>query len=128
VVQAGWWPALEKILGQKIDYIGQPQWHDYLPGEIARIQKFSWYTAAPLERRQEKLGVSYMSGSVIAARTERLREAHYTEALSSWQTDRSQYPNADEVLLGAIAQQHRWTRATFEHRVQPKDEAAGDAK
>jgi hypothetical protein len=95
-VEAGWWDALVPLMEQGIDYIGQPGWHEYGPGEAERVQAQPWYMGAPLARREGRLGVSYMRGGVMAVRAERLREV--------------QYPG--EVWLGETANQFGWTRAT----------------
>jgi hypothetical protein len=97
-VESGWWEALAPLMEQGIDYIGQAEWHDYLPGEAERILAQAWYMGVPLERREGRLGVAYMSGGFMAVRSERLREVEYP----------------GEIWLGEMANQLGWTRAVFE--------------
>ena len=42
-VEPGWWDALLPLLEQRIDYIGQPWWVRYLPGQQDMIRAQPWY-------------------------------------------------------------------------------------
>jgi hypothetical protein len=77
VVEAGWWEALSPLMEQGIDYIGEPGWHDFLPGEAEQIFTQPWYLGVPLERRERRLGTAYMGGGFMAVRSECLRDVAY---------------------------------------------------
>jgi hypothetical protein len=97
-VEAGWWDALLPQMEQAIDYIGQPAWHDYLPGEADRIKAQPWYMGVPLARREGRLGVTFMSAAAMAMRAARLRDIEFP----------------GEILLGEMAHQLGWTQAVHD--------------
>jgi hypothetical protein len=101
-LEAALWEALAPLMEQGIDYIGQPGWHNYLPGEAERILAQPWYMGVPLERREGRLGTAYMGGGVMAVRAERLREVEYP----------------GEIWLGEMANQLGWTRAVIDQGVR----------
>jgi hypothetical protein len=93
-VNAGWWDRLAPLMDRGIDYIGQPQWHEYSPTEAERVQTQPWYMGVPLARRNGKPSVAFMGGGLVAVRTERLQGVEYS----------------GEVALGEIANQMGWAR------------------
>jgi len=102
VVEADWWESIVPLLEKGVDYIGQPSWHDYLPGEAERFQASRWYMGVPHVRREGRPGVSFMRDGIVAVRSERLREADFPQA---------GHLRDSSVLLGAIAHQLGWSQA-----------------
>lgn len=116
-VEAGWWQALLPLLEQRIDYLGQPWWVPYLPGQQEMIQAQPWYRAVPFEVRQGKPGVNFMTGGFLAIRSACLREADFPDVHARWQgRDLKQY--GGDTLLGEIARQLGWGRATHDAGVR----------
>src|SRR5262249_52336732 len=50
-VEEGWWQALCPLLDRGVDYIGQPWWVDYLPGQEEMIRSRPWFRGLPLEHQ-----------------------------------------------------------------------------
>ena len=111
-VEAGWWDSLVPLMEKGIDIIGQPGWHDYVAGEVERLQGEPWYMGVPLARREGRAGVAFMRDGFVAARSERLREANFPPPRCNGRGD---------LLLGAIAQQLGWTQATYDQFVRMAD-------
>jgi tetratricopeptide (TPR) repeat protein len=109
-VEEGWWPALCRILDRKIDYIGQPWWVNYFPGQTEMIQAQPWYRNLPFESRDGKLGIDFMTGGFMAVRSERLRQANFPDISFSWSGHTLKQYGGD-TLLGEIARQLGWTQA-----------------
>jgi hypothetical protein len=105
----GWWEALLPLLDKGIDYIGRPAWVEYSPRDAERLQSRSWYRGVPLERRQGKPGVCFMSG-FWGLRTACLREVEGSgeRNWSRWATEQA---GGWAELLGEIARQLNWSRA-----------------
>jgi hypothetical protein len=55
-VEEGWWEALCPLFDRCIDYIGQPWWVDYLPGQEEMIRSQPWYRGVPFECREGRPG------------------------------------------------------------------------
>jgi hypothetical protein len=116
-IKPGWWEALRPLLDQGIDYIGQPRWHDYRPGEVEAMQSRPWYLGVPPARREGRPGVSFMGGDCCVVRSERLREAQFPgRALRG---NDSPALAAGQVVLGAIAHQMDWTQAAYDIQAVP---------
>jgi hypothetical protein len=113
VPEAGWWEALAPLLEQGADYVGQPHWRDYRPAELERVQAQPWYMGMPFARRDGKLGVPYLGGSVLAVRAERLREADFPNPGLAVRGDRSQKFDGD-AWLGEVARQLGWSQAAHQ--------------
>ncbi len=105
VVSTGWWDALAPLLARGIDYIGRPGWQEAERGDLERIQAYPWYMGVPPARHDGRPGVEFMREGFIAVRSERLREANFPPPKCSGRWD---------VLLGEVAQQLGWTRATYD--------------
>jgi hypothetical protein len=103
-VEAGWWDALVPLMEQGIDYLGQPSWHDYRPGEADRLQMYPWYVGVPIARREGRWGTTFMRGECFAVRAQRLREVDFPPAGHSGDV---------ETLLGAAAHQQGWSQQAF---------------
>jgi hypothetical protein len=116
-VEEGWWEALCPLLDRCVDYIGQPWWVDYLPGQEEMIRSQSWYRGVPLECREGRPGVGFMTGGFLAVRSERLREAGIPNTEWAWKGDTLKQYGGD-TLLGEIARQLGWTRATYDAHVK----------
>jgi Glycosyl transferase family 2 len=117
VLQPGWWEALGPLLDKGFDCIGQPRWHDYLPGQMEQLQTYPWYMGVPFDRRDRRLGVSYMAGEFRVLRAERLREANFPDLSTFGNADRSQQYSSD-ILLGEIARQLGWSALATEFEPQ----------
>src|SRR5262249_61373093 len=76
-VEEGWWPALCPLLDRDIDYIGQPWWVDYLPGQEEMIRAQPWYRGVPFDRQGGRAGVWFHTGGFLAVRAARLREVNF---------------------------------------------------
>jgi hypothetical protein len=113
-LEAGWWDALVPLLDQGIDYLGQPVWRAYSSGQIENIQGCSWYMGVPIEWREGRPGVTYLTGEVLAVRAERLREADFPSLHPLWASQRP--PMAGDMLLGEIARQLGWKQGTYTTR------------
>lgn len=107
-VEPGWWDGLAPLMEQGIDYIGQPAWHAYGPGEAERVMAQPWYMGVPLQRREGRVGTAYMSGGLMAVRGECLRDV--------------QYPG--EVWLGEMANQLGWRRGEITKELNHRDAEA----
>lgn len=115
-VEAGWWEALVPIMEQRLDYIGQSWWVTYLPGQLEMIQAQPWYRGAPFEQRAGKPGVNFMTGGFIVVRSACLREADFPDTATRWKGRGLQQYGGD-TLLGEIARQLGWRRATHSEHV-----------
>ncbi len=109
-VDAGWWEALLPLMRQRVDYIGQQWWVDYLPGQRQMIQAQPWYRGVPFEVRNGKSGVHFMTGGFLAIRTACLLEANFPDTAGRWKGRPLQQYGGD-TLLGEIARQLGWKRA-----------------
>ena len=117
-VEAGWWPALNAVLDRKIDYIGQPWWVDYLPGQVEMIQAQLWYRGVPFEARNNQFaGVHFMTGGFVAVRSERIYQANFPDTDFTWKSDTLQQYGGD-TLLGEIARQLGWTRQAHDAHIK----------
>jgi hypothetical protein len=112
-VEEGWWEALCPLLGRHVDYLGQPWWVDYLPGQEEMIRSQPWYRGVPFERRDGRPGVWFMTGGFLAVRSERLREANFPDTDRAWKGDTLRQYGGD-TLLGEVARQLGWTRAAHD--------------
>jgi hypothetical protein len=110
-VEPGWWAELCKLFDKKIDYIGQPWWVHYLPGQTEMIQSQKWYREVPFEEYKGKIGTRFMTGGFIAIRTERLYQADFPDTNLRWKGEHLQQYGGD-TLLGEIARQLGWSQAT----------------
>jgi GR25 family glycosyltransferase involved in LPS biosynthesis len=120
VVEAGWWEALRPVLEQQADYVGQREWHEYVPAEMQKVQAHPLYMGVPFDRRGGRPGVSFLSGGLLAVRAQRLRETNYPQP----GRDRSLTGKAgDRILLGEIARQQGWKAAEHVSRVRAPAEA-----
>jgi hypothetical protein len=108
-VDPGWWQALLPLLQKGIDYIGQPWWVFYQPGQAEMIQAQPWYRGLAFEQRQDKPGVQFMTGGFLAVRSARLREVDFPDTLLRWKGRGLQQYGGD-TLLGEIARQQGWSR------------------
>ncbi len=109
-VEAGWWEALLLLLERRVDYVGQPWWVNYLPGQAEMIQAQPWYRGAPFELREGRPGVHFMTGGFLAVRTACLREANFPDTASRWKGRGLQQYGGD-TLLGEVARQLSWSQA-----------------
>jgi hypothetical protein len=116
-VEPGWWEALLRLLDRSIDYIGQPWWVTYLPGQTEMICHQSWYREVPFDERNGQAGTWFMTGGFMAVRTECLRQANFPDTDSTWKDDRLKQYGGD-TLLGEIARQLGWTRAAHDKHVK----------
>jgi hypothetical protein len=107
-VEAGWWEALEPLLEKGVDYIGQSRWRDFLPGEAEMIQSQPWYMGVPFARREGRIGISWMTGTFLAVRSGRIKEANFPDPRAFGKAD---------VLLGEVAHQLGWSQAVHDIRV-----------
>ncbi len=110
-VEAGWWEAIVPLLDKGVDYIGQPSWQDYRPGEAERFEASRWYLGVPHARREGRPGVSFMRDGLVAVRSERLREADFPQP---------GHMRDSNVLLGAIAHQLGWSQAEYSEHIELK--------
>jgi hypothetical protein len=115
-VEDGWWQALCPWSDRGVDYIGQPYWVDYLPGQEEMIRAQPWYRGAALEHRDGRPGVWFMTGGFLVVRSERLREADFPDTVHAWKGETLKQYGGD-TLLGEIAHQLGWTRAEFDTHV-----------
>jgi hypothetical protein len=116
-VEEGWWEALCPLLDRHVDYLGQPWWVDYLPGQEEMVRAQPWYRGVPFERRDGRPGVWFMTGGFLAVLAERLREANFPDTDRAWQGDTLRQYGGD-TLLGEIARQLGWTRAAHDVHVK----------
>jgi hypothetical protein len=116
-VEPGWWPELCAVMDRQIDYIGQPWWVYYLPGQAEMIQAQPWYRDVPFEVQQGRPGVQYMTGGFIAIRARRLKEANFPDTAMQWKGDVLKQYGGD-TLLGEIARQLGWTRVFHDRHVK----------
>jgi hypothetical protein len=107
-MEAGWWEALEPLLEKGVDYIGQSTWRDFLPGEAEMIQSQPWYMGVPFARREGKIGISWMTGTFLAVRSARIKQASFPDPRAFGKAD---------VLLGEVAHQMGWSQAVHDIRV-----------
>jgi hypothetical protein len=108
-VDPGWWQALLPLLEQRIDYIGQRQWADYLPEQQDMIRAQPWYRGVPFEHRDGRPGVHFMTGGFIAIRAACLRQANFPDHQTRWKGHSLQQYGGD-TLLGEIARQLAWSQ------------------
>ena len=108
-VEAGWWQALLPLLERGIDYVGQPWWVDYLPGQQEMIRAQPWYRAVEFAQRDGRAGVEFMTGGFVGVRAARLREANFPDTGTRWKGRGLQQYGGD-TLLGEIARQLGWSR------------------
>jgi tetratricopeptide (TPR) repeat protein len=116
-VEEGWWEALFPLFNRRVDYIGQSWWVDYLPGQEEMIRAQPWYRGMPFECRDGRPGVWFMTGGFLAVRSERLREANFPATEVAWKGDMLLQYGGD-TLLGEIARQLNWTRASHSTHIQ----------
>jgi hypothetical protein len=116
-VEEGWWETLCPLFDRRVDYIGQQWWVDYLPGQEEMIRSQPWYRGVPFKHRAGRPGVGFMTGGFVAVRSERLREADFPNTERAWKGDTLKQYGGD-TLLGEIARQLGWTRATHEVHVK----------
>jgi hypothetical protein len=119
-IKSGWWEALAPRLEERIDYIGKSSWHDYSVAQLEAIQSHAWYMGIPFDRREGRLGVSFVPWGLLAVRSERLREAGFPN-LGFREAERTQGLTED-VILGEMARQFGWTRAIHEWSVETNAE------
>jgi hypothetical protein len=111
VLESGWWESLLPLMDQGLDYIGQPAWHEYSPSQQEALQSFPWFMGVPFDRKDGRVGVSYMRPGFVVVKAEGLQQADYPEAGGQKRKERlGMFRN--EVLLGEIARQLGWTHAT----------------
>jgi hypothetical protein len=103
-VDAGWWDRLTALMEKRIDLIGQPAWHEYLPGEAEPLALRPWYMGVPLARRQGRAGAVVVREGLFAVRGERLRAASYPEPGSGRRA---------ALRLAEMAHQLGWSTAEF---------------
>jgi hypothetical protein len=108
--EPGWWQALLPLLERRVDYIGQPWWVYYLPGQLDMIRAQPWYRGVPFETRRGRPGANFMTGGFLAVRAACLREADFPDVSSRWKGRPLQQYGGD-TLLGEIARQLGWSRA-----------------
>jgi hypothetical protein len=112
-LDAGWWETLAPLLDKGLDYLGRPAWRDYLTAELENIQTYPWYMGVTFAKRDGRLGVPFMSGPVVAVRSQCLRQANFPQADLVWRSGR--FPaNSSDALLGEIARQLGWKQKTLE--------------
>ncbi len=116
-VEEGWWHALCPLLDRQVDYIGQPWWVDYLPGQEEMIRAQPWYRRVPFDGRDGRSGVWFMTGGFLFVRGERLRQANFPDTERAWKGDTLRQYGGD-TLLGEIARQLGWTRAAHDAHVK----------
>jgi hypothetical protein len=108
-VESGWWEGLVPLLDRGIDYIGQPWWVTYLPGQVEMIQAQPWYRGIPFARRNGRSGTSFMTGAFQAIKTACLREANFPDTSTRW-NGRSLQQYGGDTLLGEVAHQLGWSQ------------------
>jgi len=116
-VEEGWWETLCPLFDRGVDYIGQPWWVNYLPGQQDMVRAQSWYRGVPFEARDGRPGVWFMTGGFLALRSERLREANFPDTERAWKGDTLKQYGGD-TLLGEIARQLGWTRSAHDTHVK----------
>lgn len=116
-VGPGWWEALCSVLDRGVDYVGQPWWVDYLPGQMEMIRVQPWYRGIPFASYSGRPGVRFMTGGFVAVRSDRLREANFPNTDRPWRGGALQQYGGD-TLLGEIARQLGWREAVHDSRVQ----------
>jgi tetratricopeptide (TPR) repeat protein len=116
-VEEGWWQALCPLFDREVDYIGQPWWFDFLPGQEDMIRAQPWYRGVPFEHRDGRPGTWFMTGGFLAVKAERLREANFPDTQLAWRGDTLKQYGGD-TLLGEIAHQLGWTRAAHDTHVR----------
>jgi hypothetical protein len=112
-VEAGWWEGLCQVFDRGIDYVGQPWWVTYLPGQTEMIRSQPWYREIPFASRDGKEGTSFMTGGFLALRCDRLLQANFPDTDFSWKGDKLKQYGGD-TLLGEIARQLGWSQATHD--------------
>src|SRR5579884_1515169 len=103
-VEPGWWEALVPPMDQGVDYLGQPWWVTYLPGQEEMFRTQPWYRGVPFARRDGRTGVDFMTGGFMGLRTDRLYEADFPNTNVRWRGMSLQQYGGD-TLLGEIARQ-----------------------
>ena len=115
-VRPGWWEALDSLLCDRIDYIGQPWWVDYLPGQTSMIQAQPWYREIPFDRKDGQEGIWFMTGGFVVIRSECLRAANFPDTEFFWKGGTlTQY--GGDTLLGEVARQLGWRCASHSDHV-----------
>ena len=110
-VAPGWWPALAAVMESGAQYIGQPWWVHYLPGQADMIRSMPWYREIPFDDRDGKPGTWFMTGGFMAIRSECLKVANFPDVDFVWKDERLQQYGGD-TLLGEIARQSVGQRDT----------------
>jgi hypothetical protein len=116
-VEAGWWEALLPLLDRHVDYLGQPWWVYYFPGQADMIRAQPWYRGVPFATRQGRPGVTFVTGGFVGVRAACLYEANFPDTDGRWQGQALQQYGGD-TLLGEIAHQLGWSRATHDRHVR----------
>jgi hypothetical protein len=109
---------LRPLLDDGIDYAGSAAWHIYTAPELAAIQKYPWYMGIPFDRRDGRLGISYMQRGIVVVRSDLLRQTNFPEASSLANRDGA-YHLTPEVILGEIARQLGWRQADYSQGINP---------
>jgi hypothetical protein len=115
-VEPGWWEALFPLLERKIDYIGQPWFVYYLPGQEEMIRAQPWYRGIPFEMLNGRPIVWFMTGGFLAVRSIRLREANFPDTEWTWKGETLKQYGGD-TMLGEIARQQGWTRERHDKHI-----------
>lgn len=115
-VLPGWWEELQPFLVAGYDYIGQPWWVDYLPGQEEMIKHQPWYRDVLFELREGRCGVHFMTGGFIVVRSDSLRQANFPDIQFTWKGDNLKQYGGD-TLLGEIARQLGWRQASHYENV-----------
>ncbi|HEY7310265.1 MAG TPA: hypothetical protein VH643_12955 [Gemmataceae bacterium] len=123
-VEPGWWEQLRPLLERQVDYIGQPWWVYYLPGQEEMIRAQPWYRGVPFARQDGRTGINFMTGGFLAVRSERLREANFPDT-GFWWKGRTLQQYGGDTLLGEIARQQGWTWAKHDTHVRVNVDLAG---
>jgi hypothetical protein len=116
-VQAGWWEALQPLFDERIDYLGQFWWVDYLPGQREMIQAQPWHRGVPFAARDGREGVEFATGGFMAVRVDRLCQANHPDTAAVW-NDETLRQFGGDTLLGEIARQLGWSRKAHHRHVQ----------
>jgi hypothetical protein len=117
-LEVGWWEALLPLLEKGTDYIGQLAWHEYSSAELDLIQTFPWYVGVPFDRREGRIGVSYMAPGFMVVRREGLQQANI-RGTNSFETGDTLFPpHGSDILLGEIARQLEWKQDAHNYHVK----------